>query len=195
MPPLLPDLLNQPVQIVVQSSSPDWWGIGGTIVGAALGAGLGAWLGAVGARKAAFKAGVGLTRQSKIEEVLILLDEVTKAGDFYLEVVESCLRMTQTIHQAKENCDIENVSVLQEKAEKIYVLVRLHAPVAVEDAERVIASFKIMESLKRQIKAQPNVQHETNENFIKVASMNKKALADSTQRLWSSLYSLATTAP
>ncbi|MGY0555391.1 hypothetical protein ACW17M_19435 [Vreelandella sp. 2A-K22] len=44
MPPLLPEILNQPIQVSVQAMSPiptDWWTIAGTVAGTLIGALLG----------------------------------------------------------------------------------------------------------------------------------------------------------
>lgn len=90
MPPLLPEPLNQPVQIVVQSQPTDWWSIGATVVGTLLGAALGAGLGAWGSYKATVKAGYGQVRRAKIEEALSIISGYKK-DDLKLAHETHCL--------------------------------------------------------------------------------------------------------
>ncbi|MCF2911899.1 hypothetical protein [Halomonas sp. Cn5-12] len=80
MPPLLPEYLSQPVQIIVQTASADTWpvwvGAAATLGGAAIGAGLGAWLGAKGAYSATDKANKAEFRRQGLKEALQMADRI-----------------------------------------------------------------------------------------------------------------------
>lgn len=76
MPPLLPEYLSQPVQIVIDAPSTDWSAIvaGGlfTLAGAAIGAGLGS----VGAYLATNRANRLHARRHKLSDALSLVGEI-----------------------------------------------------------------------------------------------------------------------
>lgn len=75
MPPLLPEYLSQPLQIVVESPTTDWKAItaGGifTLIGAGIGAGLGAYFSYMAATRAQKK----VVLEEKRERILKLCEE------------------------------------------------------------------------------------------------------------------------
>lgn len=84
MPPLLPEYLSQPVQIVVQSSSTDWVALLAGGVFTLLGALSGAWLGAKGAYASTVKARKHELYMQKLDEIISLIDiESYKVGVWY----------------------------------------------------------------------------------------------------------------
>lgn len=77
MPPLLPEYLSQPVQVVVQSVPPtEWWPVwvaaGATLVGSFGGALVGGRV----AYKSAVKANDALLRRQKLEEALMVVSDI-----------------------------------------------------------------------------------------------------------------------
>lgn len=130
VPPLLPEYLNHPVQIVVQSS-PDWqlWvGAGATLLGAAIGAGLGAW----GAYKSSLKAGIGLQRRDKLEQSLTLIDDIGRSWGEVLAQINDCLR--QDDMQAARDIVWENYASLDYKlCQELRLLARLYSNNAAAD--------------------------------------------------------------
>lgn len=141
MPPLLPEYLSQPVQIVYQSPSTDWEAIiaGGlfTLLGAAAGAGLGGWV----AYRASIRAGQKIVNQSKVEEALTLLSRI----DFFrrknlslfagrLPNSDSAAIWTAMNHDNAFNALLDS--------EKLLGLMKLHAPESVDEANKLIEQLK-----------------------------------------------------
>lgn len=72
MPPLLPEYLSQPLQIVIESPTTDWSAVVASGLFTLTGAAIGAWLGGRQGYKSALKAGQRINQQSKIEECMLL---------------------------------------------------------------------------------------------------------------------------
>ncbi|TVU89407.1 hypothetical protein [Vreelandella titanicae] len=137
MPPLLPEYLSQPVQIVIQSPSTDWFIVlaGGafTLAGAAFGA----WLGARGAYKSTLKANRSIVNQSKLEECLKLIDEMQV---IYTPVLRSLGSMPNAhgLVEAKAHVSIINPEAMVDLARRIHTLAKLHALPLLMKAERLV---------------------------------------------------------
>lgn len=187
---LPPVLAHAPV--VIQQST-DWWPI---IIGALAtlgGAFGGAWFGARGAYRASVAAGKDMARQSKLEEALCLVDDIERKGDEYLDLLLTSLSMVG-VQGAKEMLDDKLIESFFIKAERVYILVKLHANVAEEDAQRLQEAVSIVASAHRCIKNQPIISRETVENMERACSNSLLVLKDTTNRLWESLYPIASTA-
>lgn len=77
MPPLLPEYLSQPVQIVVQSVPPtDWWPVWVAASATLIGSALGAALGGLVAYRGTIKANHSLIKRAKLEEALSLITQL-----------------------------------------------------------------------------------------------------------------------
>ncbi|QPI65922.1 hypothetical protein [Vreelandella venusta] len=78
MPPLLPEYLSQPVQVIIQAPTVDWM----TVICAGLftlgGAALGAWLGAKGAYAASVKASNHQAHLNRIKRILPIIDRLSQ---------------------------------------------------------------------------------------------------------------------
>lgn len=75
MPPLLPEYLNQPAQVVLQSQQTDWLALMAAGLFTLVGAGLGAWYGGRAAYRNTVKAQHSIIQRQKLEEAMsIILD-------------------------------------------------------------------------------------------------------------------------
>lgn len=136
MPPLLPEYLSQPVQVVIGSSisvDTDLLAIAATVVGSASGAligGLVAYIGTMRANRA-------LVRQAKLEEYLTLVAEIQSV---YQPVLYSLRSMPSTlgISPAKEIIEPFSAKELVDITKKINTLSRLHAKPLLEDSHKLL---------------------------------------------------------
>ncbi|MDP4557983.1 hypothetical protein Q9247_09835 [Halomonas meridiana] len=136
MPPLLPEYLSQPVQVVIQSSA-DWqvWvGAGATLLGAAIGAAGGS----IGAYIASNKANRKHARRHKLGEALSLVieieqdmyraigsivadaDQLTHGGIARIKETAEKLETTQT--SRLNSLLLDCMPDLQKKSSKLHIL-------------------------------------------------------------------------
>lgn len=133
---------------IVVSSGTDW---GPVILGALAtlaGAFGGAWLGGKKGYEASLQAGKELTRQSKMEECLVLLHQMERYCTNDLDPVVTSLRKKE-IEEAKEKFRPEEMNSFEYKADLVRSLIRLHAKRGdlewhVEELEGSISHIKSM---------------------------------------------------
>ena len=149
MPPLLPEYLNQPVQVAIESPlsvDTDWWAIIGTFAGSIVGA----LIGGLVAYVATFRANRNLVNQAKLEECLTLVVELRSK---YVPILNALRSMPSAhgIEPAKEIVRALKPKDLVDIAGKINTLSRLHARPVMGKTETLLFSAFEVASLKDSI--------------------------------------------
>ncbi|MGP8291768.1 hypothetical protein ACT3OH_16000 [Vreelandella zhanjiangensis] len=144
MPPLLPEYLSQPVQIVIQSPSTEWGpvliGAAATLIGAAVGAGLGAFF----SYRAALRASQRAFALDKAEALYSLAEscksDLRKWHHYYSKIPSSVMFQEQ---QEKNNLYSETV----ERFDKLYEQLHIYANDNNIDRNYLLKSHSIWRNL------------------------------------------------
>ncbi|WP_433925058.1 hypothetical protein ACN06F_09150 [Vreelandella sp. 21] len=152
MPPLLPEYLSQPVQIVVQSLPPgEPWPIWLAAAATLLGSFGGALIGGLVAYRGTLKANSRLVRQSKLEECLTLIDDMESVHASNLKTLSNVLRRGGSIENAQAVIAgfdrFKNVEV----AKKIKSIAKLHAPETNDCADMLLTQAHFANQLFKEI--------------------------------------------
>ncbi|MGY0552366.1 hypothetical protein ACW17M_04045 [Vreelandella sp. 2A-K22] len=143
MPPLLPEYLNQPVQIVVQSQQTDWWALVAAGLFTLVGAALGAWYGGRSAYKNTVKAQIDAVKRQKLEEALSIV--------YQLEQPLSSLTRNMPLHQYFGDEGLEkSINIARQvnygDAERLEGLMQVYDKSLFLQSERLCISINVMRS-------------------------------------------------
>lgn len=168
MPPLLPEYLSLPFQIVVEAPPTDWWVVtaGGlfTLIGAGLGAGLGGWV----AYRGTLKANRSIVKQSKLEECMALVDEIKVTHLRKLRELRRCLK-AGGISSARHVIDDIHIKDMFESATKVHALTRLHAPGIERKADQLVVRMHFLSDMLTKISS-----HTLRENEDSIDELSKE---------------------
>ncbi|MBS3668044.1 hypothetical protein [Vreelandella boliviensis] len=172
VPPLLPEFLSPPVQIVVQSLPPaESWPIWASAAATLIGSFGGALIGGLVAYRGALKANSRLVRQSKLEECLTLIDDMESVHVSNLKMLSNVLRRGGTLENAQSLINVFEHSNNVEVAKKIKSIAKLHAPEVSDYADKLLTQALFANqlfqdiSLRRWVGSQDSVNNLRDHSF------------------------------
>ncbi|MDN3561704.1 hypothetical protein [Vreelandella neptunia] len=132
--PFLPELLDEPIQIIIQSTPTDWWSIGGTVLGAAIGAGLGAYFSYFAAKRAAKADKIHDNAKSAVKLIELCRSDIHEAERLYIE----CLRSNSNeIYQERQNA----FKIASDRANELHLLLAIYFPYSEPNRHQFFSAF------------------------------------------------------
>lgn len=132
MPPLLPEYLNQPVQIFVQESGADLIAPFLSLVGVAIGAALTHLLGKKHERQR--------IKQEKLEDIFGLSSLLKEACQDYADHFASCIDRSDKAHIKYRDPDERESRRLYDLIQKLDFLMKVHMPHEVKNKQNMLSS-------------------------------------------------------
>lgn len=156
MPPNL--LPSYDLVVLSQASSPAWIDFAAPALGAAVGAVLAGYLGYL----ASIRAGNRMVRQAKLEECILLLDEVEVFKREKIALLGDDLRRPTTESAMHSVKDIDADAFVR-LCERLHILIKLHSRDLWKDADKLVSTSRMFRDLVDHIGARGTPQRNPDE--------------------------------